>query len=153
MNHLNTLKVVAVLLLGAQLTGCATMFGRQQDEQSVFFDSNIPDVEVNCSGRKIKTPGSIPLRQSANHACTAEKEGFQRKAFQIRSGTSWSGFAVSTALNTAAWGWWTLGIGTGIGWLVDFPSGAMKNLKEDHVELRLNPVRENQAKGSTIWKK
>lgn len=135
------LRGIAILLMAFQVTGCATMFGRQQDEQSVFFDSNISDVEVNCSGKRIKTPGSLPLRQSESHSCVAEKQGYQKKVFQVRSGNSWAGFGHSTAINTALWGWWTWGAGTIIGWLVDFPSGAMKNLKEDHFQLQLEPVK------------
>jgi hypothetical protein len=53
---------------------------------------------------------------------------------------SWSGFGHSTATNTALWGWWTFGIGTGIGWLIDACSGAMKNLKEENIYLDMKPV-------------
>ncbi len=140
MKRMKFLKGATILLLAIQMTGCATVFGRQHDEQTVFFDSNVADVEVTCSGKRIKTPGSLPLMQSQSHSCTAEKEGYQRQAFQIRSGTSWSGFGNSTALNTALWGWWTWGFGTVMGWLIDLPSGAMKNLKEDHFNLRLEPI-------------
>ena len=140
MRHSCFLKLLAVFLIVLELSGCATMFGRQQDEQLVFFNSKIADVEVNCEGKSVKTPGSIALRQSRDHACTAEKHGYQKEEIEIKSGTSWMGFAQSVALNTAAWGWWTLGIGTGIGMLIDFPSGAMKNLKQNHVELTMRPV-------------
>ncbi len=134
---------VALVLFG--LTGCSTMFGRQHDEQEVFFDSNVPGVEVNCSGRRTKTPGAMPLKQSTGHSCVAEREGYERKVFKVPSGLSWSGFAHSTALNTAATGWWTMGIGTGIGWLVDFASGSMKNIKKESVFLEMAPV-QNEAR-------
>lgn len=134
------LKGIAILLIAAQMTGCATMFGRQHNEQTVLFDSKIPDVEVTCSGKRIKTPGTIPLRQSETHSCVAEKEGYQRQAFKVRSGATWSGFAHSTAVNTALWGWWTWGVGTVIGWLIDAPSGAMKNLKKDHFDIELQMI-------------
>lgn len=122
------------------LSGCSTIFGRHQDEQMVFFDANVSEVEVMCSGKRVVTPGSLPLRQSRDHACMAGKEGYERKAFRIASGLSWSGFGHSTATNSAAWGWWTLGIGTGVGWLVDLPSGAMKNFKEDSFYLEMKPT-------------
>lgn len=134
------LRLVVAALIASELSGCATMFGRQQDEQLVYFNSKIAEVEVNCEGKAVKTPGIIALRQSRDHACIAEKAGYQKETIEIKSGTSWMGFAQSVALNTAAWGWWTLGIGTGIGMLVDFPSGAMKNLKQNHVELDMKPV-------------
>lgn len=122
------------------LNGCSTILGRGHDEQMIFFDASTPEVEVVCSGKRVMTPGSLPLRQSKDHACTAQKEGYERKAFKIASGISWSGFGHSTATNSAAWGWWTLGIGTGVGWLVDLPSGAMKNIKEDTLYLEMKPV-------------
>ena len=134
------LKSFAVMLIAFQVAGCSTMFGRQQDEQLVFFDSNIPGVDVNCSGRRTKTPGSIPLRQSKSHACSAELEGYERESFKIKSGLSWAGFIHSTAVNSALHGWITFGITTAVGWLIDFPSGAMNNLKEENIELDMKPV-------------
>lgn len=137
--HPILIKIFAVLLVAAQFSGCSTVFGRQQDEESVYFESNVPEVDVLCSGKRAKTPGSIPLKQSKNHNCIAELEGYEKKIFRIRSGVSGSGFGHSTAINTAIWGWWTLGIGTGIGWLVDWASGAMRNLKEDSFYLEMEP--------------
>lgn len=142
MKHLSRVVVLVTLFfLSLDLTGCTTMFGRQFREEEVYFDANISNVEVTCSGKRTKTPGSIPLAQSRNHACSAEKEGYERQVFKIQSGTSWSGFAESTALNTAAWGWWTMGIGTGVGWLTDFASGGMRNLKGDHIYLQMEPLK------------
>lgn len=135
---------VAILLLTVHLAGCSTLFGRHQDEQLVYFDANVPEVEVVCEGKRAITPGSIALRQSKSHACLAEKVGYRKEVVEIKSGTSWGGFANSFALNTAAWGWWTLGIGTGIGLLVDFPSGAMRNLKQEHVEFHMNAIDESK---------
>jgi len=131
---------VGFLLTAAFVSGCSTTFARQVDDQVVSFDSNVPDVEVNCSGKRTRTPGNIPLRQSKTHACMAELKGYEKQAFQIKSGISGGGFLHSTATNTAAWGWWTLGIGTGVGWLVDASSGAMKNLKEDSIYLEMKPI-------------
>lgn len=147
-----TSKFLIVCLLLLQLSGCSTMFGRQHDEEMVVFDANVPDVEVICSGKRVKTPGSMPLRQSKSHSCTAEMEGYEKKIFRIRSGTSWSGFGHSTALNTALWGWWTLGIGTGIGWLIDFPSGAMRNLKEDNFFIEMSPAGTSSLPGKVLDK-
>jgi len=130
---------VTFLMTLLLLNGCSTIFGRNHDEQMVMFDANVSEVEVVCSGKRVITPGSLPLRQSKDHACTAQKEGYEKKAFKIASGLSWSGFGHSTVTNSAALGWWTLGIGTGIGWLVDLPSGSMKNLKEDSIYLEMKP--------------
>lgn len=157
MKHLSRVSILlTALFLSLELSGCATIFGRQFREEDVYFDSNIPDVEVTCSGKRARTPGSIPLTQSRNHSCTAEKEGYEKRVFKIRSGASWSGFAESTALNTAAWGWWTMGIGTGVGWLMDFASGAMRNVKEESIYLQMEPLKkkegvsQGQAKGAAL---
>jgi len=146
MNKLLTIRFIALLLIVFEMTGCSTLFGRQNQEEEIFFDSNISNVEVNCSGKRIKTPGALPLTQSRNHTCTAELEGYERNVFEIKSGPSWPGFAHSTALNTAAWGWWTMGIGTGVGWLMDFMSGAMKNLKQRHFQIEMKPIAEKGTK-------
>lgn len=134
------LKVAAIILLPIYISGCSTVFGRQHDDQNVSFDSNIQGVEVNCSGKNVVTPGSIPLRQSKSQSCIAKAEGYEKKTFNIRSGITWAGFGHSTATNTAIWGWWTLGIGTGIGWLIDSVSGAMRNLKEENIYIEMKPT-------------
>ena len=134
------MKGISLLLLPIFTCGCSTVFGRQNDDQNVSFDSNVQGVAINCSGKRVDAPGSLPLKQSKNHACIAESQGYEKKVFDIKSGMSWSGFGNSTALNTAIWGWWTFGIGTGIGWLVDACSGAMKNLKEENIYVEMKPL-------------
>ncbi len=133
-------RLVSIALVPILMSGCSTMFGRQNDEQNVSFDSNVQGVQVNCSGKRVDAPGSLPLRQSKNHACIAEAPGYEKKVFDIKTGISWGGFGNSTAINTALWGWWTLGIGTGIGWLIDAVSGAMRNLKEESIYLDMKPL-------------
>lgn len=134
------LKLISVFLIPVFICGCSTVFGRQHDEQNVSFDSNVQGVEINCSGKRVDAPGAIPLRQSKSHSCIAQTPGYEKKVFNIRSGISWDGFGHSTATNTAIWGWWTLGIGTAIGWLIDSVSGAMRNLKEENFYLEMKPI-------------
>lgn len=38
----------------------------------ISFDADVQEVEVICSGKKVLTPGSLPLRQSKDHACTVQ---------------------------------------------------------------------------------
>jgi len=140
MNRQIFLSSVSVVLISVLATGCSTMFGRQHNEQTVFFDANVEDVEITCSGRRTKTPGNLPLRQSKSHSCEAELEGYEKQVFRIKSGISGGGFGHSTAVNTATWGWWTLGIGTGVGWLIDSTSGSMKNLKQDAFFLNMELI-------------
>jgi hypothetical protein len=128
-----------VLMVVVLQTGCATIVGRQNDETEVFFTSNVSGAEVSCAGRHSRIPGSVSLVKSRRHYCSAEAQGFEKKAIEIPSGPSWSGFLLSTAMNTAAWGWWTLGIGTGVGWIIDFASGAMNDLKLREYRFELKP--------------
>jgi hypothetical protein len=81
MKHSNSTKWVAIILLPILFSGCSTVFGRQSDEQNVSFDANVQGVQVNCSGKRVDTPGSIPLRQSKNHSCVAESSGYEKKGF------------------------------------------------------------------------
>lgn len=138
-------KGLSVIIMSLALAGCSTMFGRQHDDETVYFDANVAEVEVVCSGKTAVTPGSIPLRQSKNHSCIAKKEGYAKKVFEIRSGVSGSGLGHSFATNTATWGWWTLGIGTAVGMLVDLPAGSAKNLKENSIYLEMRPLNETAA--------
>jgi hypothetical protein len=121
-------KSLVLVMIVFQM-GCSTLMGVQNSETEVYFSSNAPKTEVICAGRHAKTPGSVALLKSRKHFCTAEAQGFEKETLEIPSGPSWSGFLLSTAMNTAAWGWWTLGIGTGVGWLIDLASGAMNDLK------------------------
>ncbi len=132
-------KWIASLCLIAFLPGCATIYGRQNDMENVFFESNVEEVEVICSGESVRTPGNLKLRQSRDHNCKALKEGYESRYFRISSSTSREGFRYSTRINTAKWGWWTLGIGTLTGWAVDFVSGAMRDLNQDRYYLQLQP--------------
>jgi len=133
------MKVISILLIVClTFTGCSTMFGRQNDDTLVTFDSNVRDAEVRVSGKTGYTPCSIPLRQSQTHKAQILKEGYRTEMHTIKSGVSGAGFSHSTATNFITWGWWTWGIGLVIGWGVDLASGAMKDLKEEdiYVELR-----------------
>ena len=86
------IKGLSLMLVALMISGCSTVFGRHHDEQMITFDSNVSEVEILCSGKRVETPGSMPLRQSKSHSCKATKEGYESKAFRVRSGTSWSGF-------------------------------------------------------------
>lgn len=145
------IRIMAIGVLSMALTGCSTILGRSHDEQTVYFDANVPEVEVNCSGKRTVTPGSLPLRQSKSHSCTAQKEGYEKKVFELRSGVSGSGVGHSFLTNTGAWGWWTLGIGTAVGMLVDLPSGSMKNFKENSIYLDMRPL--NKTETASLAKK
>jgi len=136
----NHLKSWSLVILAFYCSGCATMYGRQNDEVKVFFDSNAQGVEVSCSGKSTETPGNLELRQSKSHNCKARLEGYESRYFRIHSGASSEGFDYSTSVNKAKWGWWTLGIGILIGWTVDSLSGAMRTLDRDKVYIEMQPL-------------
>lgn len=118
-------------------SGCATIYGRQNDEARVFFDADVPSVEVTCSGEMIETPGNLELRQSRSHVCRAAREGYVTQTFRIRSEVTKRGFQYSTDVNWQRWGKWTLGLGNLVAWPVDFVSGAMRDLSRDRVILEM----------------
>ena len=132
-------RLGALVLIAFYASGCMTIFGRQSGEENIYFDSNVEGTEVICSGKRIRTPGFIPLKKSKSHNCTAQLEGYEKKVFQIKSIVSGKGFSASTAANASAWGWWTLGAGLVAGWAVDAASGSMKNLKTNNIYLEMQP--------------
>ena len=101
--------LAVVLISTVILSGWSTIVGRQRQQHDVLFRSNLENVEVTCAQKTAMTPGTIALRQSRNHSCTARKEGYETQIVKVRSGLSWKGFGHSTLTNAAAWGWWTLG--------------------------------------------
>ena len=112
------------------------MTGRQNGFDHVRFDSNISNVEVVCGEQRIFTPGSIPLKRSESHNCIAQQKGYESKKFTIHSRSGGRGFGASTGANFFI-GLITFGIGLAVGWLVDWPSGAMRNLQEKDIFLEL----------------
>jgi hypothetical protein len=132
-------KLVSLVIIPLYLSGCMTLFNFHKYEKEISFDSNVEGVDVVCENEKIATPGKIALRQSKNHVCTAEKNGYVKRTFKIQSGISSSGFGSSTATNLGAWGWYTFGVGLLIGWAVDAVSGAMKEFKTDSFYIMMEP--------------
>jgi len=133
------LKGLSLLMVVLCVSGCATIYGRQNDEQRVFFNSNVAGTKVTCGGKSVMAPGNLDLKQSKTHTCTAFAEGFEEKTFRVKSGVSDKGLDYSTDVNMQKWGIWTLGLGMLAAWPVDFLSGSMKNLKEDRYTLELQP--------------
>jgi hypothetical protein len=132
-------KIVASLLLCFYTTGCMTIFGKQNEKKTIFFDANVEGVEVNCEGQTVTTPGGISLKVSKSHYCVASKPGYEDMTIRVPSGFSGSGFGASTAFNLA-WAIWTLGIGLILGWAVDGLSGAMKDFKRNNFYLEMIPA-------------
>jgi len=127
--------LLAVLLF---ISGCSTISGRQNGYDTVHFDANQSQVEIVCAGQRIFTPGNLQLERSRSHSCIAQRKGFERQEFQIKARTGWKGFGASTGANFY-FGLFTLGAGLVLGWVIDWSSGAMRNLKTGHYYLEMQP--------------
>jgi len=133
-------KLNLVILLGMVLVifqGCATSYGRQNDRVRVHFKSNAPQATVNCRGDAVELPGNLMLKRGSNHDCSAQAPGHEVLKFRVWSKISGEGFRYSTKINWQKWSKWTLGLGHLAAWPVDFVSGSMRNLENDHYDLRL----------------
>lgn len=134
------MKINLVILLGLALVvfqGCATSYGRQNDRVRVHFKSNAPQATVNCRGDAVELPGNLMLKRGSNHDCSAQAPGYEVLKFRVWSKLSSEGFRYSTKINWQKWSKWTLGLGHLVAWPVDFISGSMKSLENDHYDLRL----------------
>ena len=121
------------------LSGCATISGRQRGNDRVSFDSNSERVEVECSNMRIFTPGYLQLKRSESHECTAKLKGYESQKFTITSKTDGRGFGASTGANFM-FALFTIGSGFILGWLIDWPSGAMKNLRPNKFYFEMKPA-------------
>lgn len=148
----NLLRFAAGSLAFFYLTGCSTIHGRQNSEQMVLFEATPREIQITCAGETVVTPGSISLKQSRNHTCHAELEGYEKKSFRVRSHVSEQGFKDSTRANADSWGWWTLGIGILVGWTVDLVSGAMRNLEHNDYHVTLHKEGTTSAGEAVIAK-
>lgn len=133
---------ITPLMIIFVLQGCATSYGRQNDLVPIFFKTNASQAVVNCAGEAVELPGNIRLKRGSNHDCTARAPGYEELRFRIWSKLSSEGFRYSTKINWQRWSKWTLGIGHLFAWPIDFVSGSMKNLENDHYDLRLRPSSE-----------
>ena len=72
-------KVLTAFLIAIQVSGCSTLVARQSNLEEVSFDSNVADAEVNCGGKRTKTPGVLALGPNKNHFCPGESQGYAKK--------------------------------------------------------------------------
>ena len=140
-----TLARFAALTLLICCSGCLT-FGRFliKTQQNVTFVSDPEGAKVESGEVECEAPCGLHLSPVEDHTITFRKEGYKSELVVIRSEHGWDGAGMSFATNTAIWGWWTLGIGTAAGMLVDLSSGSMKSLdlpddKTIRVTLTANP--------------
>lgn len=137
---LNTyLKVLLICILTLNLTGCATAMRGMQKDANVFIETDPSGATIQSSGQTVISPGSLNLSRFQNHKITIKKEGYKAAIITLVSKTQGKDVGASFLSNTAAWGWWTLGIGTAAGMLVDAVSGSMKDLEGTILKITLEP--------------
>jgi len=140
MNTKIILTVGSCFLVLGSLSGCATSYGRQNDIVPVFFKTSAAQAIVLCEGQATELPGNVKLKRSSNHDCLAKAPGFQDLNFRVWSRVDGEGFRYSSRVNWQKWSKWTLGLGHLFAWPVDFLSGSMRNLENDHYDLKLHPA-------------
>ena len=135
------LMTVALLNLLLILSGCATiMRGSGRTIASVSIITEPQEANISCDGQKLISPTTVNLDRATDHSIIITKAGYKTVSIKLRSGVRpFKGVGASLVENTAAWGWWTLGIGTAAGMIVDATSGSMKDLNTTEVNVKLEP--------------
>lgn len=144
---------VFALALISPLAGCATVMRASHATTEVQVYTDPSAAVVKCSGQSIETPGSLSLHRSQDHMLYIEKHGYKRAVVYLRSRAGGEGVGASFFTNTVTVGWWTLGIGTAAGMLVDTASGSMKDLETTSLRIKLEPGEgEVQIEASSLIK-
>ena len=123
------------------LTGCATvMRGSGRTIASVSIITEPQEANITCDGQRLISPTTVNLDKATDHSIIITKNGYNTVNIKLRSGVRpFKGVGASFVENTAAWGWWTLGIGTAAGMIVDAASGSMKDLNTTEIYIQLEP--------------
>jgi hypothetical protein len=118
------------IFLVISCSGCLT-FGKGMIDtnESVAVESSPQGAQVEAGKQDCETPCVVELEQTRDHVLVVKKAGYEPRILNIRSKHGWGGAGLSFVTNSAVWGWWTLGIGTVAGMLVDLVSGSMKSLE------------------------
>lgn len=135
------LVIVVLLNLALLLSGCATiMRGSGRTIASVSIITEPQEANITCDGQKLISPTTVNMDKATDHSIIITKDGYKTVSIKLRSGVRpFKGIGASLVENTAAWGWWTLGIGTAAGMIVDATSGAMKDLNTTEINIKLEP--------------
>ncbi len=142
--RLRPLRTALVVLVALACSGCMT-FGRgmMKTRQNVTFVTVPEGVQVEVGAESCETPCALPLTPNHDHTAVFRSEGYQTELYRMESRAGARGVLMSLVANTAVWGWWTCGIGTAAGLLVDVFSGATRALdlpEDDSVRVTLLPV-------------
>jgi|GEM_PF-960545 len=112
------------------LSGCATFYrGAAGTVQEIAVRTEPPGANVICGNQAFISPGMLQLARSASHQITISKEGYKTVYINVSSKMTSGALAGSFLSNTAAWGWWSFGVGTALGMITDATSGSLRDVK------------------------
>jgi len=119
-------KILILVLFSSILifTGCATLFTGSTDD--IYFNSNPQGADILIGGLKVgKTPATVTVKRPgfSDKEVVFEMDGYERRAFILKKS-----FNAVSILNLA-----------GIGWLVDFATGALFKYEPKTYSIDLEP--------------
>lgn len=136
----NATLLVIICCLSLVLSSCATMYrGTTGSFKEVPIRTDPSGATVIAGGQSFTTPGILQLVKNRSHNIIIKMDGYKTVRININSKVRAGGVGSSFASNTAAWGWWTLGIGTAIGMITDAASGSLKDINVEGIYIPLTP--------------
>lgn len=126
------ITVVSVFFL---MNGCMTLFTDKEIEVQIV--TRPAGATVCVAGQSQTSPCAIRLGRGSDHLVTASLAGYRDATARIASKHSVARWTGSIILNSAAFGWYTLGIGTVLGTGADIATGSVKTLAPDVLEITL----------------
>ncbi len=134
-------RILAVLLIAALLTGCASIIhGSRQDVRVTSVPSGAV-VRVNLNNQATTTPGVLTLnRKEIGYVLTFEKQGYKPVEVSIRR-------------TVDGWLFGNILFGGLIGLVIDFASGSAYKLTPDEVSTvmtQMNVSMRNTKKGDLL---
>jgi len=135
-----TKTILAIFLLCIVLTisGCATMIrGATGTTTPVTVRTDPSGATVIVGGQESTSPAVFTLEKKKNYQIVIKKKGYRSVIINLRSRAKAGDVGTSFLTNTAAFGWWSLGIGTAIGMLADAATGSVVDLDTDSIFVKL----------------
>ena len=134
------LVTIFVVYMGFFLSGCTTIIRGSTGTTTQFtVRTDPPGADVIIGGKKMRSPAIFDLERRKNYKVVVRKEGYKTTTVNLRSRVEGKQAGTSFLGNTAAFGWWTLGIGTVVGMIVDTVSGSLAELDSDGIFVKLVP--------------
>lgn len=133
-------KIIAIIFCFSvtfATVGCSTM--NASGGQNVMMRiKTIPDGARVIIGLKEKeSPSLFALDPRKKYEIIIKKEGYKTVRVKLIPSSKAEKFGESLGSNTLVFGWWSFGIGTAAGMLVDAASGSILNFDTDTLTVEL----------------